>query len=169
MTKNIVPPLFLIGLGQDSHVLVATKKPDVHLHLAGLAFACGLRLQARSDGDVILHALYNALSTAIGGGSLGPVGDQYVAHGEIDSRLFLQHVLKRVHARGYRVSNVAISIEAARPKLEKYFPMMKNSLAELLDVAPSAVGLAVTSGEGLTACGRGEGISVIATVLLIHN
>ena len=59
-----VPPLFLIGLGQDSHRLREAKK-DETLHLAGLTFACGLVAEANSDGDVVLHALFNALSTAL--------------------------------------------------------------------------------------------------------
>ena len=163
-----VPPLFLIGLGQDSHRLREAKK-DETLHLAGLTFACGLVAEANSDGDVVLHALFNALSTALGGGSIGPVADPLCQQGITDSRAYLKPLIEKMRACGYTISNVSVSIEAAQPKLEPYGAAMRQSLAKILELEPHCVGIAMTSGEDLTACGRGEGIAALANVLLIHQ
>ena len=162
-------PLFLTGLGQDSHRLSEAREGEV-LTLAGLPFACGLAYQGvNSDGDVILHALYNAVSTAVGGGSLGPVGDKFVRQGVKDSREYIKQILQVVGERGYRVANVSVSIEGSRPKMEKYLPMMAKSVANLLEIERARVGLSVTSGEGLTAFGRGEGLMASVSVLLEHQ
>ena len=158
-------PQFLIGIGQDSHRLVTTQKGET-LVLGGVAFECGLKLEANSDGDVILHALYNAISTSLGGGSLGAVADQMYAEGITDSSQYLSVVLEKMTKRGYRINNISISIEALQPRLEKYFAYMKKSIAKLCALSPTQVGLSVTSGEGLTRCGKGEGMSVIVNVLL---
>jgi len=158
-------PQFLTGIGQDSHRLRAAKKGEV-LTLAGVPFDCGLALQANSDGDVILHALFNAVSTALGGGSISTVADKMCAAGITDSRAYLQVILEKMSARGYMLANISISIEAGQPRLEKYFAYMKKSLADLCGLDTDQVGLSATSGEGLTRVSDGDGISVIANVLL---
>ncbi|MBQ6449740.1 2-C-methyl-D-erythritol 2,4-cyclodiphosphate synthase [bacterium] len=158
-------PQFLIGIGQDSHRLVAADQGEV-LTLAGVPFDCGLKLEANSDGDVIIHALYNAISTSLGGGSLGVVADKMCADGIVDSKKYLQAVLDLMSKRHYRLNNVSISVEALQPRLEKYFPYMKSSLAKICHLSPTQVGLSVTSGEGLTRFGKGEGMSVFVSVLL---
>lgn len=158
-------PQFLTGIGQDSHRLREAKKNEI-LTLAGVPFDCGLTLEADSDGDVILHALFNALSTSIGGGSLGATADDMCQQGITDSRAYIDVILAKITERGYRINNISISIEAARPRLEKYFGYLKNSLAKICQLPPEQIGLSVTSGEKLTACGRGEGISAFASVML---
>jgi 2-C-methyl-D-erythritol 2,4-cyclodiphosphate synthase len=156
-----------VGMGQDSHRFEdeASTKPLV---LGGVVFPGHPGLQANSDGDVVLHAVFNALSQAIGKRSLGVYADPMCAKGITDSREYLRVALDMVRAAGYTVNNVGVSIEARRPKIEPKAGEMKTSLARLLDVAEDQVGITATSGEGLTAFGRGEGIQVLVIVSLVR-
>jgi 2-C-methyl-D-erythritol 2,4-cyclodiphosphate synthase len=156
-----------VGMGQDSHRFEdeASTKPLV---LGGVVFPGHPGLQANSDGDVVLHAVFNALSQAIGKRSLGVYADPLCAKGITDSREYLRVALDMVRAAGYTVNNVGVSIEARRPKIEPKAGEMKTSLARLLDVAEDQVGITATSGEGLTAFGRGEGIQVLVIVSLVR-
>ncbi|MDO5561914.1 MAG: 2-C-methyl-D-erythritol 2,4-cyclodiphosphate synthase [bacterium] len=160
--------LFRIGIGQDSHRLEKAKK-DEALYLAGMPFLCNLKSVAHSDGDVILHALCNALSTALGGPSFSVFADQEYKKGLTDSKIYLQHFLEEMHKNNYQIANLSISVEALQPKLEAYNLIMKKTLAKILNIEVKQIGLAFTSGEGLTSCGSGEGISAIVTVLLEHE
>lgn len=154
------------GLGQDSHAFMpdGSTKP---LILGGIVFAGYPGLQANSDGDVVLHSLFNALSSAIGGRSLGIYADPLCAQGITDSAVYLAVALDMVRRAGYTVGNVAISIEARRPKIEPMALEMKKCIAALLEVTADQVGITATSGEGLTAFGRGEGIQVFTIVTLV--
>ncbi len=154
-----------VGLGQDSHAFEpeGTTKP---LILGGVLFAGQPGLLANSDGDVVLHALFNALSQAVGGRSLGIYADPLCQQGITDSRQYLPVALDMVRRAGYTVNNVGISIEARRPKIEPRALEMKKSIAELLGIAEDQVGITATSGEGLTAFGRGEGIQVFVIASL---
>lgn len=154
--------MFRIGLGQDSHRL----KTGGRLILGGVEITKEYYLEADSDGDVIIHALCNALSTAIGGGSLDTWTGEMFRNGITDSKEYLRKILAKVKAGKYKINNVAIMVEAAKPKLEKYREEIQKSLAKLLEVEAERVGMAFTSGEGLTSFGRGEGIQVISTVLI---
>jgi 2-C-methyl-D-erythritol 2,4-cyclodiphosphate synthase len=155
-----------VGLGQDSHAFEpeGSRKP---LILGGVVFPGHPGLLANSDGDVVLHALFNALSQAIGKRSLGVYADPICQRGGKDSRAYIAVALDMVRQAGYTISNVGVSIEARRPKIEPLAEQMKKSLAGLLGVADDQVGITATSGEGLTAFGRGEGIQVLVIVSLV--
>jgi len=154
-----------VGLGQDSHAFEpdGSTKP---LILGGIVFPGQPGLQANSDGDVVLHALFNALSQAVGGRSLGIYADPIYAQGITNSRQYVAVALDMVRQAGYTVNNVGVSIEARRPKIEPRALEMKKSLADLLGVSMDQVGITATTGEGLTAFGRGEGIQVFVIVSL---
>lgn len=154
-----------VGLGQDSHAFEpeGTDKP---LILGGVVFPGQPGLLANSDGDVVLHAIFNALSQAIGKRSLGVYADPLNKQGVTDSRVYLQVALDMVRQAGYTISNVGVSIEGRRPKIEPRALEMKRALAGLLGVGEDQVGITATSGEGLTAFGRGEGIQVFAIATL---
>lgn len=154
--------MFRVGLGQDSHRL----KPGKRLVLGGITVSRQYCLEADSDGDVIVHSLCNALSTAGGGGSLDTWAGAMFKQGISDSRQFLIAVMKRIKAKGYKVVNASVAVEAALPKLEPVRGKLQASLAAQLGIKPEQVGISFTSGEGLTAFGRGEGIQVISVVLL---
>ena len=118
------------------------------------------------NGDVILHALTNAISSALGGGSLSTFADGMCRRGIRDSKKYLEVIFKKMKKEGFEIENLAISIEGKRPKLEKHFFKIRKSLSELLEIDFKKIGLTVTTGEGLTAFGRGEGLQVFVVVLL---
>ncbi len=159
---------FLIGIGQDSHRFRPAKKDEV-LTLGGLPFACGLTFVAHSDGDVILHALFNAISTALGGGSIGPTADPLFKQGITDSREYLAVILEEMSTRHYHLGNVSISLEGSKPHLEKYLPLIKRSLAKILSLEPAQIGVSITSGEDLSSFGQGEGLMATVAVILYHD
>lgn len=159
-----------VGLGVDHHRLVESEvnSAGMKLTLGGYVFEdAGLALEGNSDGDVIIHALCNALSTAIGGGSLGPVTDKMCLEDGIkESRFYLQYFLDQVTKAGYVIVNVSISVEAGKPRLEKFRELIVSSLAEIMNIKVEQIGLAFTSGDGLSAYANGEGICAQVIVLI---
>ena len=150
-----------IGIGQDSHKFKEGKQ----LVLGGITVENSPGLKANSDGDVVLHALCNALSSAVGKGSISTYADNLcLEKGIKDSKEYVKVALGFVKEASYKVNNISIVVEAKQPKLESYLPKMKKSIATLCN---AETGITVTSGEGLTAFGRGEGIQAIAIVSLI--
>jgi len=152
-----------VGFGQDSHRFSTATKPLV---LAGICVSKTGGLVAKSDGDVVLHALINAISSALGGGSLSVFADKICANGERNSIKYLAEILFKMRDKKFQIENVSIAIEAAQPKLEKRFPRFKKNLGKLLGVSTTQIGITVTSGENLTAWGRGEGIQTFVFILL---
>lgn len=153
-----------VGIGQDSHAFDSGQKALV---LGGVKIAQNGGLAGKSDGDVILHSLCNALSSAIGGDSLSTWSDKMCEAGIIDSRKYVEHIFKKIKEEGYEVSNVSISVEAKKPYIElKIANKMKENVAKILEIKKDHVGITFTSGEGLTPFGKGLGIQSICAVLL---
>lgn len=150
------------GLGQDSHRFEqeTAKKP---LLLGGVTIPGSPGLAGNSDADVILHALTNAISGITGTNILGAVSDKLcLEQGITDSRVYLKKAME--YLGNTRIVHVSISVEALRPKLAPHIPAIRESVAELLSVPFESVCLTATTGEGLTGCGKGEGISVFAII-----
>lgn len=153
-----------IGQGFDVHRLV-TGRP---LWLGGVEIPHGRGLDGHSDGDALLHAITDALLGAVGEGDLGrhfPSSDESLrgaASGDL-----LGRVVSLVHARGLMLGNVDATVIAQEPRLAPHQAAMQARVAALLDAAPEAVNIKVTSTDGLGAIGRGEGIAAQATVLLV--
>lgn len=155
-----------IGIGQDSHRLGGDKE----LFLGGIKMDSEFKVSSNSDGDAILHAICNALGSAIGLGSIGHYADKMCLEQSIsDSREYVKYIFNKVREKGFKVQNVSVSVEAKKPKLEKYFPKMKKNIANLLEIQIDDVGITATSGEGLTAFGRGEGIQVFAGICIFKD
>lgn len=152
-----------VGLGLDSHPFDSRKRS---LILAGVKLSPSGGLAGNSDGDVIIHSLINALSSALGGGSISTYADSLCKQGVKDSRKYLEKVLEKLHKENCEIVNVSVALEAAKPKLEKHFPKLKNSLSKLLSISSDCIGITATTGEGLTSFGRGEGIQCFVIVLL---
>ncbi|MBS3097919.1 2-C-methyl-D-erythritol 4-phosphate cytidylyltransferase [Candidatus Woesearchaeota archaeon] len=152
-----------VGLGQDSHRFSKKGRP---LILGGVLIGNEQGLEANSDGDVILHALCNALSQAIGGKSLGYYADPMFEKGIKDSKEYLKKILMLVRNDSYIVNNVGIMVEAKKPRLENYEEQIKENIADLINIKKENVGLAVTSGEELTDFGKGLGIQCFAVTSL---
>lgn len=159
--------MFRAGLGQDSHCF-EEEKSQKPLIFGGVLIPGEVGMKANSDGDVVLHALCNALSSAVGGDSLGTWADKMcLKKGIIDSREYLEVALKMVEKAGYKVGNISLAVEAKKPRIPLLLiKKMKKTIAGLVQIPAGRVGLTFTSGEGLTAFGKGEGVQVFAQVLL---
>jgi len=157
--------MYKVGLGQDSHSFDKEKKP---LILGGIVISDKNGLKANSDGDVIIHSLCNAISSAIGGDSLGTWADEMcLEQGIKDSAQYLKRTLTRIEEKKFVVENISISIEAKQPRLSlEIINKIKANLSSLLKINIDQAGITFTSGEGLTSFGRGEGIQALTIVLL---
>jgi 2-C-methyl-D-erythritol 4-phosphate cytidylyltransferase/2-C-methyl-D-erythritol 2,4-cyclodiphosphate synthase len=158
-----LPEATRTGIGLDSHRFDDKQEG---LKLGGVLLKDQPQMIANSDGDVILHALGNALLQAIGAGSLGTVADPLCEDGVTDSAVYLNVILEKVRAAGYRLVQAGIQLEGRRPTIDPLSDQIKTRLSELLHIAPSQIGLTATTGEDLTAFGRGEGLQCWATVVL---
>lgn len=154
--------MIISALGQDSHRF--EEKTDKPLILGGVVIEGERGLKANSDGDVLLHALTNAVSGLTGRNILGPVADELCRAGLTDSWVYLNEALRDLKTLGGRICHVSFSVEAKTPRLFPHMPAIRQSVAAMLGVKPAQIGLTATSGEGLTAFGRGEGIQVLCLV-----
>ncbi|MDE5800610.1 MAG: 2-C-methyl-D-erythritol 2,4-cyclodiphosphate synthase [Paramuribaculum sp.] len=156
---------FRTGLGYDVHRLVEDRK----LILCGVTIPHTHGLLGHSDADVALHALADAL---LGAAAMRDIGyhfpDTDAAYAGADSRVLLRRVVELVAEKGYRVGNVDITIVAQAPKLLPYIEQMRENVAADLGVEPDAVSVKATTTERLGFAGRREGISALATALLLH-
>jgi 2-C-methyl-D-erythritol 2,4-cyclodiphosphate synthase len=152
-----------VGSGYDVHRF----GPGDRVRLGGVAVPHTHGVIAHSDGDVLLHALMDALLGAAGAGDIGqhfPPGDPRFAGA--DSRELLREVLKIVAARGFEIVNCDLTLIAEAPRITAYREAICASIAALLDLERGRVNLKATTTEGLGALGRGEGIAAQAIVLL---
>ena len=153
-----------IGHGYDVHRF---GEGDV-ITLGGLQIPHDRGLVAHSDGDVVLHALTDAI---LGAAALGDIGrhfpDTDPQFKGADSRVLLRHALSLVHARGWKVGNVDITIAAQAPKLAPHIETMRERVASDLQVQLDQVNIKATTTEKLGFVGRKEGIEVHAVALLL--
>lgn len=152
-----------IGQGWDIHRLVAGRP----LRLGGVAvpYECGLL--GHSDGDVVLHAVADALLGAMAAGDLGQqFPDTDPRYHDIDSAILLAEVVRRAAHHGWQIGNVDVTILAERPKLSPHGPAMRQRLAELLGIAAEQVGLKAKTMEGLGTIGAGEAIAALAVAVI---
>ena len=152
-----------IGQGYDVHPLVAGRK----LVIGGVEIAYHKGLQGHSDADVLLHAVCDAL---LGAAGLGDIGRHYPdsdpQYSEIDSRMLLRDVAKKLAALKLKVVNVDATIIAEAPRMTPHMPRMIGNIAADLGVQPGAVNIKATTTERLGFVGRGEGIAAQAIVLV---
>jgi 2-C-methyl-D-erythritol 2,4-cyclodiphosphate synthase len=152
-----------VGLGEDLHRLVAGRP----LILGGVRLEYELGLAGHSDGDVVLHAIADAM---LGAAGLGDIGERFPDDDEstagIDSGLILADVVKSVAEAKLRVVNVDVVVHAERPRLGAARARMRARIAEILGVEPGCVNVKAKTGEGLDAVGRGEAIACRAVVSL---
>ncbi|CEA06079.1 2-C-methyl-D-erythritol 2,4-cyclodiphosphate synthase [Pseudomonas saudimassiliensis] len=153
-----------IGHGYDVHRF---GEGDF-ITLGGLQIAHDRGLVAHSDGDVVLHALTDAI---LGAAALGDIGrhfpDTDPQFKGADSRVLLRHALSLVHAKGWQVGNVDVTIAAQAPKLSSHIETMCERVAEDLQVTRDQVNIKATTTEKLGFVGRKEGIAVHAVALLL--
>ena len=164
-TENIAD--IRVGIGQDSHAFV--KKGNKKLVLGGTEIPNEKGLEANSDGDVILHSLFNALSQAVGEKSLGYYTDPLLKKGIKDSKEFLKVAKKLVGNKGYKVNNVGVMFEGKKPRIDNYVDEMKKVIGKILEIKEEQIGITATSGEDLTSFGKGQGIQVFSIVSLVKK
>lgn len=152
-----------IGNGYDVHALAE----GLTLTLGGVRIPFEKGCVAHSDGDVLIHALCDALLGAL---ALGDIGRHFPDTDEqyrgIDSRILLRKVREMIKERGYRISNADCTLLLQKPKIAPYIDEMRKCLASDLGVEISRIAVKATTTEHLGYEGRGEGISAMATVLL---
>lgn len=154
---------YLSTIGQDSHRFEeGSYDPEQNsIMLAGVPIPFDRRFSANSDGDVVLHALNNAISGYTCHNILGGLADRLcLEEGITDSSVFLKEGLKDLGDAS--ITHVSISIECLRPKIMPNIPAMRASLSSLLGLPEDRIGITATTGEGLTGFGRGEGVQVLA-------
>jgi 2-C-methyl-D-erythritol 4-phosphate cytidylyltransferase/2-C-methyl-D-erythritol 2,4-cyclodiphosphate synthase len=152
------------GFGVDTH---AFGKPQDYIVLAGVKIPSDSGLIAHSDGDVLVHAVMDALLSAAGLRDIGfYFPDSDPAYKNANSMQLLKKVVSLVSERGFAVQNLSVAVQAEKPRLAKYIEEMKNNLASALDVDPTAVGITAGTNEGLGYVGEGKGITVHAYALL---
>ena len=152
-----------IGHGYDVHALMAGGG----VRLGGVLIPCDMALRAHSDGDVLIHALCDALLGALGRGDIGQhFPDSSDANRDRDSREFLREIGQIMQADAYRLGNADITLIAEAPKIAPHSDAMKRLLAQDLDCDASRINIKATTTEKLGYLGRGEGIAAQAVVLL---
>jgi 2-C-methyl-D-erythritol 2,4-cyclodiphosphate synthase len=157
---------FRIGHGFDVHAFGG----EGPITLGGVKIPYQQGLLAHSDGDVVLHALSDAL---LGAMALGDIGHHFpdtdAAFKGIDSRILLRKVFADVKALGYEVGNLDVTIMAQAPKMAPHVDAMRACIAEELVCGLSQVNVKATTTEKLGFVGRKEGIAVEAVVLLVKS
>ena len=155
---------FRTGVGVDTHAFGAERD---HIVLGGVRIPFSAGLRAHSDGDVLCHAVMDALLSAAGLPDIGHYfPDTDPQYAGADSLALLAKVRGILAGHGARAVNVSASIVAEKPRLAPHIPQMKQNIARALGIADGAVGIAAGTNEGLGYLGRGEGVTVIANALI---
>ncbi len=152
-----------IGHGYDVHRF----GPGNFITLGGVRIAHTHGLVAHSDGDVLLHALCDAL---LGAAALGDIGqhfpDSNAAYKGIDSRKLLRHVYALLKQKNYALGNIDMTIVAQAPRVMKYAQAMRENIAADLECSIEQINIKATTTEELGFIGRGEGIAAYAVALI---
>lgn len=154
---------FRVGIGYDVHRLAEGET----LWLGGILVPHHKGTIAHSDGDVLIHAICDAILGAL---KLRDIGTHFPDNSEefknIDSKLLLKRSYELVKEKGYSIVNIDSSISAQQPKLKPFIPEMEKVMAEVLGIDVDCISVKATTTEKLGFEGREEGISVNAVVLL---
>jgi len=154
---------YRVGNGYDVHVLA----PGYRLVLGGVPIEHPKGCVAHSDGDVILHALCDAMLGAL---ALGDIGHHFPdtdpKYSNIDSSILLAKVADLVGAKGYQLVNADITLLLQRPKIAPYISQMREKIASVLKVDSDCISVKATTTEKLGFVGKEEGVASYSTVLL---
>lgn len=159
-------PKVRVGVGQDSHRFLPedSSKPCV---IAGVIFHDEPGLAADSDGDVVFHAICNAITSITGVAILGGIAiDLCHKDGITDSQVYLEKALATLGK--IRVQHVALTIEGKRPRMQGKNLEMRQKIADVMGLHVSQVGLTATSGDGLTDFGCGDGLQCFCILTTVE-
>jgi len=155
-----------IGSGLDVHAF-GTATAGAEVVLAGVALPSHAPLVGHSDGDVVAHAVIDALLGAAGRGDIGErFGVDDPTRAGADSLGMLAEVVAELAADGWSPGNVDVTVVAARPRVAPHRDVMRGRLAEVLGLAAAAVSVKATTTDGLGSIGRGDGVAVWAVATL---
>lgn len=161
--RPVVVPSFRVGLGHDTHRL----ESGLRLIIGGIEILHEKGFVAHSDGDVLLHAITDAI---LGAAAMGDIGEWFPdtdpRYRGADSSVFLQEAVRLVEERGWRVGNVDCTVFAQRPKLSPYKQKIAARVAELLRIDGSCVNVKAKTGEKVGPVGHEESIDASAVALL---
>ena len=157
---------FRVGIGFDSHPLAAERR----LILGGVDVPFHLGLSGHSDGDVLVHAIMDAL---LGAAALGDKGVHFPSsdpqYKDISSLVLLTRVAEMVQSAGWRISNVDATMLAQNPRLGPYLESMRAHVGRALSISPDRIGIKVTTTDFLGFVGREEGMAACAVASLIKG
>jgi len=152
-----------IGFAKDIHALKKGRK----LMLAGINIPSEKGEVAHSDGDVVFHAISEAMLGALALGDLGkfyPTNDK--KYKDIDSKIILLDVYKKVNKMKYKINNIDISVELEKPKLAKYILDMRKNISKLLKIKLDQISIKANTNEKMDAVGKNEAVIAYSVVLL---
>jgi 2-C-methyl-D-erythritol 2,4-cyclodiphosphate synthase len=154
---------FRVGHGFDVHAFTQGE----YITLAGVRIPYTQGLLAHSDGDVVIHALVDAL---LGASALGDIGSHFPDTDpqwkNCASRIFLEKTNNYLHEADYKIQNIDITILAEAPKLKPYYLAMRKTLAEILNLSEAQISIKATTTERLGFIGRQEGLAATAVALI---
>jgi len=160
-------PIFRTGIGQDSHRFLPSdsSKPCI---ICGVIFDGVPGLDADSDGDVVYHAVCNAVTSLSGVPILGGIAkDLCRKDGITDSQVYLEHALKTLGSQ--KIVHLSVTIEGKRPYFEDRIDAMKKKISRVLGVQPKQVGITATSGDGLSDFGCGDGLMCFCILTTVEE
>lgn len=154
---------YRIGIGNDTHRLA----PGEGLFLGGIYIPCDWQATAHSDGDVLLHALTDALLGAIGAGDIGELfPDTAEENRDRASADFVTAALRGVRERGFEIANIDAVVQLEAPRLSPHKSAIRASIAQLCALNESQVSVKAKSGEGLPPVGSHQAITAVVVTLL---
>jgi 2-C-methyl-D-erythritol 2,4-cyclodiphosphate synthase len=155
-----------VAIGQSCHRFLPAEssKPCV---IAGVIFEDMPGFQHESDGDIVFHALSNALSSVSHVPILGGIAKELLARdGITDSEVFLKEALKTIF--NYKIVSISVSLEAKRPVFDEFFLKMRQNISKVCEVEADAVGITAIYGDGLTDCSCGDGVHCFVAITLVN-
>ncbi len=155
-----------VGLGRDSHRFVSeeSRKPCI---IAGLHFEEEVGLAGDSDGDIVFHAICNAVTSLTGQPIMGAIATTLcIKQGITDSEVYVREALKTLGNQ--KISHLALTIEGRRPLFKYKIPKMREKIAHVLSLQLGQVGITASSGQGLTDFGCGDGLQVLCLITTVE-
>lgn len=156
-----------VGIGQDSHPF--GEDENKKCVLGGVEIQDVIGFEGNSDGDVIIHAICAAIEQSLGRKNFSTYSDDMCKEGVTDSKEYLKVAVSHMKEKGFKINNIGISVECKTPKILPIEDEIKQNLAPILETDIDNIGINATTGEGMTAFGRGEGVQVFVIVSLIRE
>ena len=163
LEANFTQMKIRVGFGYDVHQLA----PEQEFWLGGIKLDYELGCVAHSDGDVLIHAICDAL---LGAANMRDIGFHFPDTDKklkgIDSKILLKKTVKLIASKGFKIGNIDSTICLERPKINPLIPQMTETLSQIMEIDPEDIAIKATTTEKLGFVGKKEGIAAYATVLI---